>query len=71
MREAAGVDSVEIVLREGASVADLRAALIERFPKQKALLARVLFALDSQYAGDSARVSPQAEIACIPPVSGG
>ena len=71
MREAAGADSVELELREGATVADLRAVLIERFPEQQALLARVLFALDAQYAGDTARVSPRAEIACIPPVSGG
>jgi len=71
MRDAAGADSVEIEVREGATVTDVRAALIERFPEQQALLARVLFAVDAQYAGDKARISPRAEIACIPPVSGG
>jgi molybdopterin converting factor subunit 1 len=71
MRDAAGADSVEIEVREGATVTDVRAALIERFPEQQALLARVLFAVDAQYAGDTVQVSPHAEIACIPPVSGG
>ena len=71
MRDAAGADSVEIEVREGATVTDVRAALIERFPEQQALLARVLFAVDAQYAGDTVPVSPRAEIACIPPVSGG
>jgi molybdopterin converting factor small subunit len=71
MRDAAGADSVEIDVREGATIADVRTALIERFPEQRALLARVLFAIDAQYAGDTVEVPSQSEIACIPPVSGG
>jgi molybdopterin converting factor small subunit len=35
------------------------------------LLPHVLFAINAEYAGDATPIPAGAEIACIPPVSGG
>jgi sulfur-carrier protein len=70
-RELVGGDSIEIELPAGATVASLRQELMERLPKARELLARCLFAVDCDYAADDLRLESRAEIACIPPVSGG
>jgi molybdopterin converting factor subunit 1 len=70
-RETAGGESIEIDLPAGATVASLREALMERLPRARELLARSMFAIDCDYAADDKRLQPSAEIACIPPVSGG
>jgi molybdopterin converting factor subunit 1 len=70
-RQCAGQDQLEVHLPPGATVADLRQALAESVPNLAELLPRVLFAVDAQYASNTTPVSESAEIACIPPVSGG
>jgi len=70
-RQLAGADQITVELAEGATVADLRRALTERYPTLAPLLPQTLFAIDTEYVGDTAVVAPEAEIACIPPVSGG
>jgi molybdopterin converting factor subunit 1 len=70
-RELAGGDLVEVVLPTTATVADLRAALMERLPPARELLARSMFAIDHEYAANHERLDASAEVACIPPVSGG
>jgi sulfur-carrier protein len=70
-REAADGDSIEVELPTGATVAALRRALMERLPKVRDLLARSMFAIDREYARDYAKIPENAEVACIPPVSGG
>ncbi len=70
-RQAAGSDAVEVDLPPGATVADLRGRLAEQLPQLSALLSHVLFAVGMQYAGDSTPLPAGAEVACIPPVSGG
>lgn len=70
-RDLAGGDTIEIELSNAATVADLRQALMEWLPPARDLLSRSMFAIDCDYAGDNARLAPNAEIACIPPVSGG
>ena len=70
-RELAGGESIEIELPAGATVANLRQELMERLPKARELLARSMFAVDCDYAADDRRLEPCAEVACIPPVSGG
>ena len=52
-------------------MADLRRLLADQVPQLAALVSHVTFALDSQYADDKTAVPAGAEIACIPPVSGG
>lgn len=70
-RQLAGSDTIRIELREGATVAELRAALAQQYPDLANVLRHVMFALDADYASDDTVISPTAEIACIPPVSGG
>lgn len=67
----AGCDHVELELPEGADVARLRSALIQRLPAAADLLQQSLFAVNAQYVADDTPLTANGEIACIPPVSGG
>lgn len=55
----------------GGTVADLRAALAAAAPRIATLLDRSAVAVGNVYARDEAEVPPQADVAIIPPVSGG
>ncbi len=70
-RELAGAEEVEIDLPDGATVARLRQSLAEQVPPLARLSRHVMFAVDARYVDDAATLSPGAEVACIPPVSGG
>lgn len=71
LREAAGTDLFEWEAPAGATVADLRAELSRRYPQAAVLAARSFVAVDREYAVHSRILSEGAEIAFIPPVSGG
>ena len=70
MAATVGQRSVAIQPQEP-TVAGLRAALGATFPAIEALLARSAVAVDGRYAAADAFLEPGAEIAVIPPVSGG
>jgi molybdopterin synthase sulfur carrier subunit len=70
-REAAGCGSIEVDLPHGATVAHLRRQLGDQFPQLADLLARMMVAVNTQYAGDQTPIPRNADVACIPPVSGG
>lgn len=70
-RQLVGAEQVEIELAERATVADLRRALASKYPAVSGLLPQSLFAIDAEYVRDDTIVAPTAEIAVIPPVSGG
>ena len=70
-RQAAGSDTIEVDLPEGANIGRLRQALVEQVPKLSGMIDRMMFAMDAEYATDETEVRPNADIACIPPVSGG
>lgn len=70
-RELAGVASISVTLPAGATVADLRQTVLLRHPDLAALLARSRFAVNQEFADDTAIVPDGAEVALIPPVSGG
>ena len=70
-RQAADSDRVELELPDGATISQLRRRLMEELPQISVLIAQVMFAVDSQYAPDSKEIRPEADVACIPPVSGG
>jgi len=55
---------------DGQTVADLRAALNERYPQLLGLRS-LLLAVNNDYADDEIQLSLSDEIALIPPVSGG
>lgn len=69
-KDAAGASEVVVDVDEGASVSQLRAALKGAHP-QLAHLERSLFAVNAEYAKESDVIPVDADIAFIPPVSGG
>jgi len=70
-REAAGRDAVDLDLPEGATIAALRRRLGTEVPRLSGLAAQMMFAIDTRYADDAAIIPRDADVACIPPVSGG
>lgn len=70
-RQLAQCELLELDLPPAATVAELRAALGRRVPALEQLLPHVLFAVNAEYASDQTRIPEAAELACIPPVSGG
>ena len=70
-REWAKASTIEIDLPGGATVADVRQAIVARVPQMAQFGRQLRLAVNSDYADDAATISPDAEVACIPPVSGG
>ena len=70
-REAAGHDVLELDLPQGATIGELRSQLGSQIPQLSALMAQMMFAIDTHYADDATEIPPGADVACIPPVSGG
>ncbi len=70
-RERAGVPEITCDLPEGATVAALKRALALGNPALGPLLPALMFAIDWEYAAEDAVIPPGAEVAAIPPVSGG
>ena len=67
----AGGRSIDVDVASQATVADLRRCLIDRHPALAPMIKHAMIAVDHQYASDEARIDVAAEIALIPPVSGG
>ncbi len=70
-RDMAGSERISVELPDGASIADLRQQLIEQVPELTPMALQLMFAINEQYAPDTAILQAEADIACIPPVSGG
>jgi molybdopterin converting factor subunit 1 len=70
-RDLAGVEAVTLMLASGADVAGVRQTLAARFPKLAEWLPRCAIGVNGEYAGDETAIPPRAEIAVLPPVSGG
>ena len=70
LRERAGADHVEVELPEGASVADLLAAM-GTTPVGELAPRSCIVALNREYANEDAVVGESDEVALVPPVSGG
>jgi len=70
-RDLAGRETIELSLPAGATVAGLRRELASRVPELAALVPHVMFAINQEYAADATTIPADAEVACIPPVSGG
>lgn len=71
LREITGKTQEIFPLHEGASIADLLAALEESYPRLQGLTGRLAVALQRAYASPETRLFEGAEVALIPPVSGG
>lgn len=70
MAEAAGARRLDIDWA-GGTVEDLRQVLAARWPAIAELLARSAVAVGNAYAPDSFELPATADVAIIPPVSGG
>ncbi|QDU42276.1 molybdopterin synthase small subunit [Symmachiella dynata] len=70
-RDLAGAEHVSVELPDSSTVADLREALAAQFPQLAPLSPNLLIAIGTDYASDETVLSPDADIACFPPVSGG
>lgn len=70
-RERAGRAAVELELGERATLAALKEELRRAVPALEPLIPVMRFAIDSEYADDDQTIPPGAEVAAIPPVSGG
>lgn len=70
-RDLAGTEVVTVNLAEGASAADLRRQLALRYPALKGLLEHCALAVNGEFAADDLRLPQRAEVALLPPVSGG
>lgn len=70
-RDLAGQQEIAIALPAGATIGELRRQIGKQFPPLAPLLPHAMFAVNAEYVKDDAPVPENAEIACIPPVSGG
>jgi len=70
-RELAGKEEVLLDLPTGATIGQLREQLIADHAELGPLLCQAMFAIDAEYCDNETLVPETAEIACIPPVSGG
>lgn len=69
--DALGASRREIALAEGSTLADLRALLDREHPALKALWPRLAVAVDGELAPADTPLEDGAEVALLPPVSGG
>jgi MoaE-MoaD fusion protein len=70
-RERAGTSREELEVSEEATVSSLLARLAERHPGLGPLLPHLRVAVNQEFASTDQPLSPGAEVALIPPVSGG
>ncbi len=69
--DALGRESTEIEVPEGSRIGDLRGLLGGCFPALAPLWGRLAIAVDGELAGDDRVLPDGAEVALLPPVSGG
>jgi len=70
-REAAGEGEVAVDVADGAAVADVERALVAKHPGLTPIVFHSRWAINSAFSPKDANLPPHAEVALIPPVSGG
>jgi len=70
-RQLAGMGRVALELPLGGTVADLQAALLAQIPALAPILPHARWAVNQNYARLTDIIPANAEVALIPPVSGG
>lgn len=71
LRERVQRSSLDLDVAPGTTVAALWAQLCEQYPAIASLSSSVSFALNEEYVDRTAEIPDGAELALIPPVSGG
>ena len=71
LREVTSKQEEGLEVPEGASVADVRALLLARYPQLENALARAVCAVNHQYVTADTSIRDGDEVVFIPPVGGG
>ena len=71
LREAVGQKEMRFEVDDGATVEDLKARLSSSYPNLGPIMPRVVCAIDDEYVSPDERLRDGANVALIPPVSGG
>ena len=66
-----GADRIEVTLSAPATVGKLRQHLVKCYPNLAGLVEKSAFAVNDEFADDTTRIAADAEVALLPPVSGG
>ena len=70
-RQRIGASAIDVEVSNSATVGQLRRAIADQFGALKEVVSHSRIAIANEYASDDARIPVAAEIAVIPPVSGG
>jgi molybdopterin converting factor subunit 1 len=70
-RDLIGADRIEIAAPAPESVGELRRRLVQQYPNLAGLLEKSAIAVNDEFADDQAPIPLGAEVALLPPVSGG
>jgi molybdopterin converting factor subunit 1 len=70
-KDLVGADTVTLTVSAGATIGDLRRELAKEYPALASILQRSALGVNDEFADDSLTVAADAEIAVLPPVSGG
>jgi molybdopterin synthase sulfur carrier subunit len=71
LRETVGKSEEILILHDGATVADVRALLVERYPRLQPILERSLSAVNRSYVLKETVLHDGDELVFIPPMGGG
>jgi molybdopterin converting factor subunit 1 len=70
-KDIVGADRIDVPLPASATVAELRQALERAYPALGPLLGKSALAVNGEFAQEQTLVPANAEVALVPPVSGG
>ncbi len=70
-RDAAGAGEVTLEVGDGATVSDVERALIAKVPSMAGIMSHSRWAVHAAFSPKDANLPKDAEVALIPPVSGG
>src|SRR5436190_415864 len=71
LHDIVGLRELSLDLVDGATISDLRQRLGEAYPAVRPVLPTIAFAVDDEYVALDRQLKDGAEVALIPPVSGG
>lgn len=70
-RDVTGIGSLEVELKDRATISDLKNVLIRTYPDLGSIESKLAVALNEEYVVGEATLKNGDEVALIPPVSGG
>jgi MoaE-MoaD fusion protein len=70
-RDAVGERNICVEMQDGATVSDLKERLAYDYPRLEPMMRTLVFAIDDEYVPFEEKLHDGAEVAVIPPVSGG